>query len=145
MPSIIPWFTLQDRRHILVRPRQGIARICAIPWLQGTYGHGTYPGNTQAWPDQDMSSVLQWNYSFRLCNWCIDSSCNIEWNLLGMKSCRLRQNFAGSNPILVVCTCRRLWLVLPNHFLHTFRLCWLGLFHPWIVWIVNVKRTVNCS
>ena len=28
--------SLQNRRHILVRPRPGIARLCAIPWLQGT-------------------------------------------------------------------------------------------------------------
>ena len=29
------YFSLRNRRHTLVRPRLGIGRICAMPWLQG--------------------------------------------------------------------------------------------------------------
>ena len=44
-PGYVPYPGYRVRMaHTLVRPRLGIAGMCAIPWLQGT--HGTYPGIT---------------------------------------------------------------------------------------------------
>ena len=38
--------SLQNRRHILIRPCLSIARICAIPWLYRGYSQGQLSSDT---------------------------------------------------------------------------------------------------